>query len=108
MHTYVSGMWCEVYNWCFKSAEPFWLKKNRRINQSIYMYYVWYFAIKIFTFINYYGLAIKFNILMFCLYTNLSVCCSLMTGSSFYFPGALFVLFKKGFTYPKKNQLMYH
>ena len=38
------------------------------------------FAITYFTFINHYGLAFKFNSLMLILCTNLSVCCSLMTG----------------------------
>ena len=56
------------------------LVKNRRINQSIYKYYIWYFATKYFTSKNLYSLAFKFNILMFYLYTNLSACCSLMTG----------------------------
>ena len=61
----------------------------------------------IFTFAFHYGLAFKLNILMFCLYTNLFICCSLMTGFLICFR-YIFVLFKKGFTYPKNNHLMYH
>ena len=38
----------------------------------------------ILTFIIHYGLAFEFNILMSCLYTNLSICCSLMTGFLFF------------------------
>ena len=81
--------------------------KIRGINESIRKYYIWYFVTKYFTFAFHYGSAFELNILMFCLYTNLFLCCSLMTGFLFCFR-CIFVLFNKGLAYPKKNQWMYH
>ena len=52
-------------------------------------------ATKYFASIIHYSLAFKFNILMFYLYTNLSVCSSLMTGFLFIFQVHYFVLLIK-------------